>query len=1019
MCCCLASPARLYAMQILHSLLILSLFPAPLRAEEPKETEAPFGRVVPVFDPGSHVRPIIDLGFSADGRKLITAGMDYTIQVWSVTTGERLDVFRLPPYGHEEGFNAKEWNVAAVSPNGRLVAVGGGQKLALAPDNGLDRAKLVLVDVEQRTLRRLVPGGNGAVTALAFTPDGTTLAIAQDTALPSVSLLDGIDGTRRPKGNRKSRRELKGTTRGQFLNLAFSPDGSKLLASGNGGKLCGWDLSGASEEPVFSLDLPPETSSLAWSPDGRSFVRTRVGVGGSGQGIELRRPDGTLVKDWTAGQDEMLDRGFVPWHAVWTGDNELFVAANSRDKLSTSAGVDQQAGKASALLFDLKANRMRTIVEVEEAGRFSPTGRFTLDGKLGVITIDGGLDAVVFRRADGSEVSRCGAKSPIPSVVGWSTRGSPRVAWSESHIPGRLNTDTRQFSVAFDLEKLELTTDFDPNDFQSSRITLDDWSISVGRAGPNILDLSKGGVHQREFRVANRLTAATLIPRGKEPPRVLMFGKQTFMGKGMFILTEANGDFVARLLPAPASMRDVAPSPDGRFVVSSTGTHRLCIHRTDGAQYPVLSLARVRGDWVAWAASGYYVASPGGERMFGWAVNRGHGDFSTFYPAEKFSKHFRQPERLVRELGLAASAPEKVEERSPEVSTLLPPRAALLLVKQSGTSVQVRGEATAESSERPIQSLRLLLDGKAIPGTTGQYTVKPGQPAATTWEIDLPPGPHEFKLLAKDGEGAAVSEPLRVVGPRSAAQQPTLHRLCVGVGQYRNRAYNLDSAARDAVDLYAALERHCVGPGNRFGRVAGQLLTDAEATRENVLSAMTAIRKAAKPGDLVVFQFAGHGVRQESQYYLMTTEADPSLPLGGKSISGKDLRDAFVSMECPILLLLDACHSAAGAQALLPVTNDLTRHLADESAGVTVMAAAMAHEKASGTERNGFFTAALLKGLAVSPEAFDPFDHVLYTHHVYSVVFSEVRRASKGRQNPCLTSPWTMSPLGLREASTP
>jgi hypothetical protein len=118
-----------------------------------------------------------------------------------------------------------------------------------------------------------------------------------------------------------------------------------------------------------------------------------------------------------------------------------------------------------------------------------------------------------------------------------------------------------------------------------------------------------------------------------------------------------------------------------------------------------------------------------------------------------------------------------------------------------------------------------------------------------------------------------------------------------------------------------------------------------------------------------------------------------------------------------VLLVLDACHSAAGAGAILPATADLTRDLADETAGVTVMAAAMAHEKASGTEANGYFTSGLLKGLAVGPEAFDPYDHVLYTHHVFSVVFSEVRRASKGKQNPCLTSPWTMSPLGLREVA--
>jgi WD40 repeat protein len=1003
-------------------LLLMLVGGTPLLADELEDKEdAPFKRVVPVFDPGSHVRPILDLGFSADGKKLITAGRDYTIRVWSVMTGERLDVLRLPPYGHEEGFNAKEWGVAAISPDGKLVAVGGGQKLALSPDNATDRAKLVLVDLEKRSLRRMVTNGGRSVTALAFSANGSILAVAHDGAESTVHLLEGLDGTKRPKGQRRSRRELKSASKAKLLQLEFSPDGTRLVASGNGGLLCGWDLSKDREETAFSLELPPETSSLAWAPDSKSFVRTRIGVGGSGQALEWRSADGTLLKEWTAGDGDMLDQRVYPWHAVWTGDNELFVAANTGPNLSAGAGTDQQAGKASALQMDLKAGRSRTIAEFDGGGRFSPIGELSPDRSLGVITVDGGLDAVVFRTKDGSEVSRCGAKSPIPSVVGWSKRGSPRIAWSESHVPGRMNTDPQQFEVAFDLEKLELTSEFTPDDFQTCCITHNDWSLSAGRAGPNIVDLLKNGELQHEFRVGNRLSAATLIPRASEPPRVLLFGKQPFAGKSQFVLAEANGDLVAQLLPAPVTVRDVAPSPDNRYVVASTGTHRLCIYRTDGSAYPVLNVARVRGDWVAWTASGHFVGSPGGERMFGWAVNSGHDAFATFYPAEKFSKQFRRPEELVRAIdhGVAAAAPEKIEERSPDFATILPPRAALTLVKQTETKVQVRGEATAESPKRPVKSMRLLLDGKAIPGAAGLYAVKPGQSAATTWDIELPPGPHELKLLAKDDDGAAVSEPLRVVGPKSVASQPTLHRLCVGVGEYRNRAYNLDSAGKDAIDLYAALERHCVGPGNRFGKATGKLLTNKDATREAVLVAITSIRKAAKPGDLVVFQFAGHGVRQESEYFLMTTEADPSTTLIGKAVSGQDLRDAFVSTECPILLLLDACHSAAGAQALLPVTNDLTRQLADESAGVTVMAAAMAHEKASGTERNGYFTAALLKGLAVEPDAFDPYDHILYTHHVYSVVFSEVRRASRGRQNPCLTTPWTMSPLGLRESSPP
>ena len=82
----------------------------------------------------------------------------------------------------------------------------------------------------------------------------------------------------------------------------------------------------------------------------------------------------------------------------------------------------------------------------------------------------------------------------------------------------------------------------------------------------------------------------------------------------------------------------------------------------------------------------------------------------------------------------------------------------------------------------------------------------------------------------------------------------------------------------------------------------------------------------------------------------------------------------------------------------------------------SVLAAAMAHEVASATAENGHFTAAFLKALKLDPGVpFDTNEHLLYTHHIYSVVFSEVRKATNGKQNPFLNMPWTVPPIALRD----
>ena len=43
-----------------------------------------------------------------------------------------------------------------------------------------------------------------------------------------------------------------------------------------------------------------------------------------------------------------------------------------------------------------------------------------------------------------------------------------------------------------------------------------------------------------------------------------------------------------------------------------------------------------------------------------------------------------------------------------------------------------------------------------------------------------------------------------------------------------------------------------------------------------MLKALDGVRAVARPNDLLIFTFAGHGMRDEGEFYLLTKEADPS-----------------------------------------------------------------------------------------------------------------------------------------------
>ena len=57
--------------------------------------------------------------------------------------------------------------------------------------------------------------------------------------------------------------------------------------------------------------------------------------------------------------------------------------------------------------------------------------------------------------------------------------------------------------------------------------------------------------------------------------------------------------------------------------------------------------------WVAWTAPGYYSASPGGEDLFGWQLDRGLTRAADFFPGSRFRARYFRPELIAQVLALS------------------------------------------------------------------------------------------------------------------------------------------------------------------------------------------------------------------------------------------------------------------------------------------------------------------------------------------------------------------------------
>lgn len=100
--------------------------------------------------------------------------------------------------------------------------------------------------------------------------------------------------------------------------------------------------------------------------------------------------------------------------------------------------------------------------------------------------------------------------------------------------------------------------------------------------------------------------------------------------------------------PVPTNCWGVNWSADGRVIVAAYGDGTIRWHRpSDGAEVLALFVLVEDGkakDWVCWTPKGYFMASPGGETLIGWHVNRGADQAADFYPAQTFAETFRRPD---------------------------------------------------------------------------------------------------------------------------------------------------------------------------------------------------------------------------------------------------------------------------------------------------------------------------------------------------------------------------------------
>ena len=158
---------------------------------------------------GAHENWVLGTVFAADGKRVVSVGRDRAAKLTDASSGAFL-----------ENINLLRGELQAVArhPSQGLVVIGGDDRVPYV--YLMDRPKVMKI-ADDTTLVRKLERQNGAITALAWSPDGRRIAVAG--AAAEVNVYDADTGARVSS--------CKGHQAGIYT-VAFSPDSATLAAGG-------------------------------------------------------------------------------------------------------------------------------------------------------------------------------------------------------------------------------------------------------------------------------------------------------------------------------------------------------------------------------------------------------------------------------------------------------------------------------------------------------------------------------------------------------------------------------------------------------------------------------------------------------------------------------------------------------------------------------------------------------------------------------------------------------------------
>ncbi len=862
--------------------------------------------------------------FSPDGKLLVGTGYDGMLRIWDANTGRLASKITGAPQPSVSAF--------AISANGRWVAAGGYTGAVMLWEVATGRLARSLEIPKFYN----VPEG---VLALTFTPDERGLVRGGVLEVALYDVNTGRKGTVFGTGT-------PGTNGAQFL--AVSPDGRTLATAGASSQNKNielWDMATGQKRGRLA-GRADATYAVAFSGDGKNIL-----TAGQGETLKLWDVTGGALRPFK-GLSLFASTGLA-----FSPDGK-FIAAGSGYLDKTITLREVASGREAVKIAGHPANWVRSLA-------YSPDG-----AQLATLCLDQNDKSVkLWDTRTGQLVQtlagHTSASFNLVYVLGGKVLVSGGNDMAQPFDASLRFWDTRTGALlrtvtgAGGAEILAASPDGKLLATVNSKYALVLYDAATGAAVREIKDAT--GVHALAFSPDSKTLAI-----GKLNNEIDLYS--TLNGAKQRTLT-GHTNWITSLSFHPNGTMLLSGSRDGQAKLWDTG---------NGAEIATL-LALNDNDWLVVTPDGLFDGSPNGWQQVIWRY-----DSNTFsiVPLEYFFNEYFYPNLLPDLLsGKRPRAPSDLarkDRRQPSVKITLAEPAAGDAARTAKIRVTVN-DAPADASHRNgsgALDLRLFRNGALVKAWRGDVLQNQ---AAVNFTVDVPviAGANQLTAYAFNRDNVkSQTATLAVTGADSLKRAGVMRMLAIGVNKYANDGFNLRYAVADADEFAAEIMRQ-QKKLNNYVNIELVSLLDANATKANILKAISDLAAKTQPEDAVVVYFAGHGTAQDRRFYLIPhdlgytgrrdqiTEASVQ-QITAHSVSDRELERAFEGIDAgQFLLVIDACNSGQALEAAErrrgPMNSQGLAQLAYEK-GMYILTAAQSFQAAQEAAKlgHGYLTYALV-----------------------------------------------------------